>query len=111
MDVAAVAMWMQSTFGATEHSYQQGAKELIKNSGASVGTILPVQRRKVAQELFTAYDSDKSGFIDVKEFTKLCKKYDPAMDEGAVKQTFKLVNAVDGKLDIVAFYRCLDDSC
>eukprot|EP00658_Telonema_sp_P-2_P076530 TRINITY_DN6715_c0_g2_i1.p1 TRINITY_DN6715_c0_g2~~TRINITY_DN6715_c0_g2_i1.p1 ORF type:complete len:285 (+),score=86.10 TRINITY_DN6715_c0_g2_i1:227-1081(+) len=38
---------------------------------------LDPSRHKIANALFVAYDADGSGFIDLREFTELCKSYDP----------------------------------
>jgi len=58
-----------------------------------------------AQELFVAYDADHSSFIDLNEFTTLCKAYDDSIDSDGVAQTFQMVNATDGRIDLAAFFR------
>ena len=61
----------------------------------------------VANALFVAYDADGSGFIDLKEFTHLCKSYDPRIEPGEIAQGFKSVGVLNGKMDPPHFYKWL----
>ena len=61
----------------------------------------------VANALFVAYDADGSGFIDLKEFTHLCKSYDPRIEPGEISQGFKSVGVMNGKMDPPHFYKWL----
>ena len=105
LDVQGLAMWMMNAFGATEQAFCQAGETLIRNTGPGVDTILPAIRQKRAQRLFKAYDADSNSFIDITEFTTLCKEYDTQIDEAGVRNTFEMVGASDGRIDIVAFYR------
>ena len=48
---------------------------------------------QTANALFVAYDADGSGYIDLKEFTALCKSYDPRIEPGEIAQV-RLVGCV-----------------
>ena len=52
-----------------------------------------------------AYDADHSSFIDLDEFTSLCRAYDESIDAAGVAQTFEMVNATDNRIDLAAFFR------
>lgn len=69
--------------------------------------VLEPSRHNVANALFTAYDADGSGYIDLKEFTTLCKSYDPRIEPGEISQGFKAVGVLNGKMDPPHFYKWL----
>ena len=100
-----MCVWMLSAFGTSEQVLVDGAAALIQSAGGGVASILPVQRRKKAHTLFKAYDLDKVGYLDTGMFTTMCQQYDPNISPAGVAQTFEMVNAVNGMIDVIAFYR------
>ena len=63
---------------------------------------LPAMRAKYAWRLFSAYDTDLNGFIDLKEFSSLLHAYDNRIEEAGVRQAFAS-QAPNGQMSFCLF--------
>jgi len=118
VDMNGITGWLNRTFKEVkfpngqiqvpqDQAFAYGVSSILQVAATSMTILSPLRMAK-ANDLFAAYDADKSMFIEMKEFKQLCKQYDPSIDEDAVAQTFEMVGATDDRMDLGCFFRWVD---